>query len=94
MEGKTCAQCMHFLQHYGLRNHKLYKLYCGHCVAVSVKHRRPDAKACASYLQGVADEDAFVTKEYLSHRLLEHVLQMELLPEVCNGNPPMKEQSE
>ena len=88
MEEKTCAQCTHFLQHYGLKNGKLYKLYCGHCTEVSVKHRRPDAKACANYLQSFLEEDAFVTKEYLSHRLLEHVLHMELLPEVCDGNPP------
>lgn len=87
MEGNVCSGCVHFLQHYGMRNNKLYRLYCGHCTAVSVKHRRPDAKACANYARGTAEEEGFVTKEYLSHRLLERVLQMELLPDIHNGNP-------
>ena len=87
MGQNTCSQCAFFLQHYGLRHCKLYKLYCGHCTAVSVKHKRPDAKACDKYMPKSNEEEIFVTKEYLSQRLLEHVLQMKLLPEIIEGNP-------
>lgn len=89
MEEKICRQCTNFIQHYGLRNHKLYKLYCGHCARGSPK--RPDAKACNSFAPVSDEEDPFATKAYLSKELLEYVLKMDLLPEILDGIPPKKD---
>ena len=87
MEEKTCKECGLFLQHYGLCRSRLFILNCGHCTAGAPKHKRPDAKACDKYIPPTGDEEPFATKEYLSQRLMEYVLQMELFPGVLTEDP-------
>ena len=82
METKQCKMCGHFIQHYGLNNDSLYRLYCGHCKQGRLKRKRPDAPACEYFVPGEAREEAFVNKEYLSKKLLERILEMDLLPKI------------
>lgn len=77
-----CRSCQHYIQHYALRNGRLIQVYCGHCVYASPKAKRPDQKACEYFAQGVKDTEQFVSKEYLSKKLLDKVLSMELLPKI------------
>lgn len=44
--------------------------------------KRPDRKACEHFEQGEKDIEQFASKEYLSKKLLDKVLSMELLPEI------------
>jgi len=44
--------------------------------------KKPDTPACNNYLPGPLQEDAFVSREYLSKELLNYVLTLELLPEI------------
>lgn len=82
MDSKKCKDCAHFYQHYGIDHQKIYRVFCGHCAQGRVRKRNPDAAACEMFVPGEADACAFVTKEYLSRALLEHVLSLELLPEI------------
>lgn len=77
-----CKDCAHFHQHYALNNRQIFRVYCGHCTASRQKRRRPDAQACEYFSPAPPDEDAFVTKEYLSKELLQYLLRLELLPEI------------
>lgn len=47
-----------------------------------VKTKKPDTKACDSYMESAPDEEAFVSKEYLSKALLNYMTDMELLPKI------------
>ena len=49
------------------------------------KTKRPDQKACVHFEQGRDVTKQFVSKAYLSKRLLDKVLQMELLPEIVDN---------
>ena len=82
METKQCKMCQYYIQHYGLGNGKLFRVYCGHCVRGGAKRKKPDSHACEYFAPGEADEKAFATKEYLSKKLLQYVLEMELLPQI------------
>ena len=82
MEEKKCKDCAHYLQHYAFLSCKLTRIHCGHCVLHRSKSRRPDAAACQHYIQGNSDEEAFVSREFLSKALLQYVLRMELLPPI------------
>ena len=82
MEQQTCKTCKHFIQHYAFHNGHIFRVYCGHCTYPKPKRKQPHTKACDNYLPGEPDEAAFVNKEYLSKRLLEYVLTLELLPEI------------
>ena len=77
-----CKECQHYLQHYTLDARKLFRVFCGHCIFGSPRHRRPDAKVCDNFTPGPGQEDAFVTKEYLSKDLLRYMQSLELLPEI------------
>lgn len=77
-----CKSCRYFLQHYTLDNRKIFRVYCGHCTFQSPKRKRPDAKACVNFIPGPAQEEAFVSKEYLSKELLQYMLNLNLLPEI------------
>lgn len=77
-----CKSCRHFTQHYALCNGRLIQVYCGHCIYAAPKAKRPDRRACEHFEQGIKDTESFVNKEYLSKKLLEKVMSMELLPEV------------
>ena len=82
MNETYCHSCRHFIQHYALRNGRLIQMFCGHCTFKSPKAKRPYKKACEHFEQGVKDTEAFASKEYLSKKLLEKVLSMELLPDI------------
>ena len=82
METKQCKRCHHYIQHYGLKEGRLFPVYCGHCVQGKPKRRLPDAESCQQFIPGEADTEAFVTRNYLSKKLLQYILDMELLPEI------------
>ena len=77
-----CKSCQHFMQHYALCDGRLIQVYCGHCTYATPKTKRPDRKACEHFEQGIKDAESFTNKEYLSKKLLEKVVSMELLPEI------------
>ena len=82
MDENKCKSCMYFRQHYTLCGNRLTQVYCGHCTFKTPKTKHPDHQACEHFEQGEADTARFVSKEYLSRKLLEHVLNMELLPPI------------
>lgn len=87
METKQCKMCAHFFQHYGMGEKRLFRLYCGHCKQGRIKHKKPDAPACTFFIRGERNEDAYASKEYLTKKLLEYVLEMELLPPIDEKTP-------
>lgn len=82
MNQNTCRTCEYFCQHYTFSKGRIHRVFCGHCTAGKVKTKRPYAVACEKYNYSEPDEDAFVSKEYLSKELLQHVLNMDLLPKI------------
>ena len=82
MNVKQCKNCQHFMQHLALNNRRLFRVYCGHCTRDRPKHKKPDAKACANFVHGFPQEDAFASKEYLSKELLNYMLSLDLLPKI------------
>ena len=85
MGEQHCSNCRYFLQHYTLIGNKITRIYCGHCTLNRAKQKRPDASACKDFVEGVSQEAAFASKEYLSKKLLQYVLNLELLPEIQDG---------
>ena len=79
---EQCRGCLHYRQHYTLDKRKFFRVCCGHCTKGKVKQKRPDAKACGNYIAAPTQEEAFVTKEYLSKELLKYILDMDLLPKI------------
>ena len=82
MEKKVCKDCAHFRQHYTFDKKKIFRVYCGHCTCQKVKTKRPDAATCENFIFALPDEEAFVSKEYLSKELLQYVLHLEQLPPI------------
>ena len=82
MEKKCCKDCGYYRQHYALDKQKIFRVYFGHCIHSKVKTKKPDAKICEHYIQTEPDENAFVSKEYLSKALLAYMLKLELLPKI------------
>ena len=82
LEEKNCGNCGNYLRHYTFSGEKLISVYCGHCMLERVKSKRPHAKACENYVPSETKNELFASKEYLTKKLLEHVLNMELLPEI------------
>lgn len=82
MDALYCKDCRHYLQHYTLDEQKVFRVYCGHCTQSRIKHRSPDSKACGQFCPRTPSESTFATKEYLSKKLLNYVLSLELLPEI------------
>ena len=82
MSEKQCDSCQFYLRHYTLNKRNIFRVYCGHCTFSRPRRKRPDAKACEHYAPGTPQEDAFVSKEYLSKELLQYMLRLELLPEI------------
>lgn len=82
MKDAVCKNCVYFRQHYVISDDRLFRVFCGHCVKEKVRSKKPDAKACDHFLAGAPEEEAFATKQYLSKRLLEYILSMDLLPEI------------
>ncbi|MBE5784470.1 MAG: hypothetical protein E7330_01590 [Clostridiales bacterium] len=79
---QVCKNCRYFMQHYTLAERKLFRVYCGHCVHIKPRHKRPDTKVCENFAPGEKDTDAFVTEEYLTKALLQRLLSMPLLPDI------------
>ena len=77
-----CKNCHYYIEHYGFDDNRIYRVFCGHCTFLRVRHKHPDAPACENYLPGTPDEDRFVTKEYLSKKLLDHILSLDILPPI------------
>ena len=86
MVENTCKTCKHFLQHYILHQGQLSRVYCGHCTHLSAKRKRPDCAACEHYLPGTSGESDFATKQYLTKALLQHILDLELLPKITEDD--------
>ena len=82
MEEKQCKNCQYFMQHYTLTDSRLIQVDCGHCIFKNPKRKRPTQNVCEHFEQGEVPLAKFVSKEYLSKKLLEKVLNMELLPNV------------
>ena len=84
MDKQTCSGCEFFIQHYGLGEKKLFRLYCGHCTLARTKRRNPDDQACGNFVPGAPDTEAFASQEYLTKALLQRLLSLPLLPEIEN----------
>lgn len=82
MDENHCRYCKYYLQHYTLTDTRLIQVECGHCTWKTPMHKRPNKKACENFIPGIHDQAKFVSKQYLSKKLLERVLNMELLPEI------------
>ena len=82
MNNSCCGNCSYYLRHYALDKRKIFRIYCGHCTMGRPKKKLPDTKACENFRPGPAQEEAFVSKEYLSKELLQYVLNLDLLPEI------------
>lgn len=82
MDKQYCKGCKYFYQHYTLNDRRIFRVYCGLCAKRIARKVRPDTTACDRFAPAPQEEDTFVSKEYLSKKLLEHVLKMELLPEI------------
>ena len=86
MDKQLCGNCVHFHQHYVLDAKRIFRIRYGHCSFSRVKKRKPDDNACDHYVYAPPDQDAFVTKEFLSKTLLAYFLRLELLPEIQEDN--------
>ena len=86
MDQTTCSCCVHYMQHYGFDQRRIFRVYCGHCTYLRPRKKRPDSKICENFVQADSKENAFVTKEYLSKALLDYALKLELLPEIYDLN--------
>lgn len=82
MHENQCKSCKYYRQHYSLDNRRIFQVFCGHCTFDRVKCKKPDSKACEHFTPAPAQEEAFVTREYLSKELLQYMLSLELLPEI------------
>ena len=78
MDNNFCKTCAHYRQHYTFDQRKIFRVYCGLCTYGRAKSKRPDSKVCENFVLKHSDENAFVTREYLSKALLEYMLKLEL----------------
>ena len=85
MSDSYCQTCAYYQQHYSLDHRKLFRIHCGHCFYQRTKIRKPTAKACENYRPSESS-DPFVTKEFLSKKLLEYMTSLELLPEIKDAD--------
>jgi len=76
VEENYCRNCAHFQQHYTFDKRRIFRVYCGHCTFGRAKKKLPDAKGCVNFTYANCDENAFVTKEYLSKELLQYLLNL------------------
>lgn len=86
MEDNICKNCMYFRQHYVLDERRITRVFCGHCTFSRARSKRPYSKACEHFISTEPDENAFVSKEYLSKVLLQYLISLELLPEIKDLN--------
>ena len=88
MNQEQCKNCHYYLQHYTFDSKRIFRVFCGHCTLGRSRTKQPFAKACASFRPRPPQEEAFVSKEYLSKELLQYMLQLELLPEITEADVP------
>ena len=86
MDKQTCQTCVHFHQHYSLKNGKVTRVFCGHCIFPKVKSTRPYTKACENYALGSSDIDAFADRQYLTKEMIRHLFELEFLPSIENAS--------
>lgn len=82
MNQNTCESCSHYIQHYTFDDQRFVRICCGHCTYGRVRVKKPDAKICENYIQAKSAAKPFATKEYLTKKLLDYVLRLELTPEI------------
>ncbi len=82
MDQNTCNTCAYYRRHYTFDQRKIFRVFCGHCTYKAPRTKKPYAKACENYMPAEADENGFVSKEYLSKALLEYMFSLDLLPEI------------
>ena len=82
----SCNSCQYYKQHYVLDQRMILRVHCGHGTFSRIKTKKPDSKTCEHYVHTAPDEDAFATKEYLSKKLLEYILKLELLPTIHDAH--------
>jgi len=82
MTQRQCKECRYYLRHYTFDNRRIFRIHCGHCTRERIKRKLPDAAACEYFMEGLPQEEAFPSKEYLSKELLHYLLNLELLPEI------------
>ena len=84
MSEKQCNECKYFHQHYILDSQRCATVHCGHCTYPRIKHRKPDAPACA-YFERCAERDLPDRNQvisFLTTTFLEEILKLQLPPEV------------
>lgn len=86
MGQKICGTCAYYMQHYALDKSRIFRVCCGHCIYARAKVKKPQTKACENYEQGSSDSEEFVSKEYLSKKLLKYMLELDLLPKIETMN--------
>ena len=86
MTNETCQTCIHFHQHYSLKDGKITRVFCGHCTFTAPKPKRTFTKACDNYAYVPADEDAFADKKYLTKEMIRHLFEMEFLPAINDAS--------
>ena len=82
MKEPLCQSCEHFIQHYGIMEDRIFTINCGHCAVPRRRHRQALSKACVHYKPGNPGPSSFADKKYLSKKLVEYVLSMDLLPDI------------
>lgn len=82
MDTASCKNCIYFVQHYILGSSQFVQINCGHCIFGQTKRKHPEAGACEHFVQGQRNQDAFVSREYLSKKLLDYICSLDLLPEI------------
>lgn len=85
MDSPACKNCTRFHQHYILDKQSCTAVNRGHCCYLRLKHRKPDTPACAHYIRRemsaeLPDRPAVIY--YLTTKVLEYILSLELPPEV------------
>ena len=74
-----CGNCTKYIQHYGIFDGKLRKVFYGHCMEKNKCNLDEDSAACNLFVPGDPMDTRMVSKEYLTKELLQKVLSMSLL---------------
>ena len=88
MSTPTCQTCKYFYQHYYLDSTYGFALDCGHCSHSRIKHCKPKVPACKHYTARTDSPslpDRARVIQFLTTKVLERILEMELPPEIKEG---------